>query len=63
MTRSPAEMAEEIEKLAWSKRTWLSDFADGRNKRPDHEITVKRLELEVLEQAARDYRRAAERAA
>jgi hypothetical protein len=60
---SHSEMVEEIGKLAWSKRTWLDTFSSGSNRRPDHEIEVKRRELEALQQAEADYRRAAERIA
>ncbi|PLP56241.1 hypothetical protein CYK37_26020 [Mesorhizobium loti] len=35
---------------------WLTDFGHGRRKRPDHEIQQKRQELQVLQQAAFDYR-------
>jgi hypothetical protein len=52
-------MADELDKLVYSKTTWLGDFAQGAKKRPDHEIEVKRRELAVLRQAAEDYRRAA----
>lgn len=60
---SHAEMAEEMSMLVWSKQTWLDDFGSGRNKRPDHEIQIKQRELEVLQQAEADYRKAAQRGA
>ena len=64
MTRlSHPEMAEEIGKMVWSKRTWLDTFSSGSNRRPDHEVEVRRRELEVLQQAEADYRKAAERIA
>jgi len=53
-----AEMAEEIGKLVYGKRTWLDTFA---GKRPVHEVETRQRELAVLEQAEADYRRAAER--
>lgn len=56
-----AEMAEELEKLLWSKATWLADFEDGKVKRPDWEIEIRRREHAVLKQAAADYRHAAQR--
>lgn len=56
-----AEMAEEVSKMVWSKRTWLDDFSSGAKRRPEHEIQTKARELEVLQQAADDYQRAAER--
>lgn len=58
---SHSEMQHEIEKMVWSKRAWLGAFSDGRTKRPDHEIETRTRELAVLEQAAEDYRAAAER--
>jgi hypothetical protein len=54
-------MAEEIGKMVWSKRTWLDTFSSGTNRRPDHEVETRGRELEVLQQAEADYRRAAER--
>lgn len=63
MTFSFAEMAEALERLAYGKAAWLSDFSAGKKKRPDHEIQSRRHELEVLRQAVTDYRRAAERKA
>lgn len=48
-------MAFELDKLVYAKATWLADFAQGRNKRPDHEIEIKRREFDVLQQAAADY--------
>lgn len=56
-----AEMAEEIEKLVWSKATWLAECSEGKGKRGDWEIEIRRREMAVLQQAAGDYRRAAER--
>lgn len=60
---SHSEMAEEIGKMVWSKRTWLDMFSCGSNRRPDHEIETRSRELAVLQQAEADYRRAAERIA
>lgn len=60
--RIPNErMAEELNKLVIGKATWLSDFSDGKRKRPDHEIETRRRELTVLKQATSDYQRAAQR--
>ena len=56
-----SEMAEEINKLVWSKQTWLDEFSTGAKRRPDHEIETRSRELEVLQQAEADYRLAAER--
>lgn len=56
-------MADEMDKLVYSKTVWLADFSQGPKKRPDHEIEIKQRELAVLRQAAADYRAAADRAA
>lgn len=56
-------MADEMDKIVYSKSTWLATFDHGPKKRPDHEIETKRRELEVLKQAASDYRAAAQRSA
>lgn len=56
------DMADEIDRMIFSKSTWLSDFGQGRNKRPDWEIEIKQRELAVLEQASFEYRASAERA-
>lgn len=55
------EMSDELSKLIYGKHVWLENFAGGRNKRPDHDIERVSRELNVLNQAASDYRRAAER--
>lgn len=52
-----AQMAAELEKLVQAKATWLASFGDGRHKRPDFELDIRRRELAVLRQAAADYRR------
>jgi hypothetical protein len=58
---SHAEMAEEIGKLVWSKRTWLDTFSSGMHRRPEHDIETRQRELAVLQQAEADYRKAAGR--
>lgn len=64
MTRIPrADMAHELGKLVYGKVDWLHRFSGGKQRRPDHEIELKRRELEVLQQAQADYQAAAERAA
>ncbi|MDX3927650.1 MAG: hypothetical protein QHC90_17810 [Shinella sp.] len=44
-----------------SKADWLETFSSGSKKRPDHEIEIQRKHLAVLQQAAEDYQRAADR--
>ncbi|PSH68575.1 hypothetical protein CU102_12485 [Phyllobacterium brassicacearum] len=63
MTRrlSSEEMSDELSKLIYGKHVWLENFSAGRSKRPDHDIERVSRELNVLNQAASDYRRAAER--
>jgi hypothetical protein len=53
---NPTEFAEELAGLAEfhaglarGKAVWLENFSDGRNKRPDWEIHVKRDQLAKLE--------------
>jgi hypothetical protein len=55
-----AEMADELMKLVYSKHTWLNQFSGPKHPRPEHELVVRRRELAVLQQAAADYRHAAE---
>lgn len=43
-TELPA-LAEGLRKLAYSKRTWLETFGDGKGKRPEWEIEIRRAEL------------------
>lgn len=50
------DMADALERMAHAKQFWLADFSRGRRERPDHEIAQKRQELDVLQQAAHDYR-------
>lgn len=59
--RSHEEMAERLERMMWSKQNWLDRCSSGQGKRPDFEIQTQRENLEVLTQAYRDYKNAAER--
>lgn len=61
MTFSFREILDEVEKMIWSKRTWIESFSTGKSKRPDHEIETKTREVAVLERVATDYRRASGR--
>ncbi|WP_173931371.1 hypothetical protein [Chelativorans sp. Marseille-P2723] len=58
MTFTHSEMALELQKLVWSKTTWLSDHG---SKRPYHEVETRKRELAVLEQAAAMFERAAKK--
>ncbi|TGV61099.1 hypothetical protein EN784_01480 [bacterium M00.F.Ca.ET.141.01.1.1] len=49
-----------VRALIAGKQDWLSRFAFGKAKRPDHEIDQKRTELLVLGTIAEDYVRAVE---
>lgn len=55
------DMADVFDRMIYGKATWLADFSHGHKKRPDHEIEQKRRELDVLKQAAREYRASAEK--
>ena len=62
MTRIPHDqMADELDGMIYSKATWLADFGQGRNKRPEYEVEKQRRYLDVLRQAAEDYRNARKR--
>jgi hypothetical protein len=56
------DMADAFDGMVYGKTVWLAEFSQGQKKRPDHEIEHKRRELEVLRQAAAEYRASAERA-
>lgn len=59
MTRIPhSEQAEILSRMARSKRTWLSDHGKDR---PEYLREYESENLTALEQAAKDYRAAAER--
>jgi len=60
---TPDEMALELSKLVYSKTEWLANFSEGRNKRPDFEISQRRRELECLTQARDSYIKLREKAA
>lgn len=61
-SRLPYEqMADQLDRMVYSKADWLQRFSAGKNKRPDPDIDRERLFLAVLRQAASDYRKAAER--
>lgn len=55
------QMADELDGMIYSKTTWLADHGQGKRPRPDHEISQQRRYLDVLRQAADDYRKAAGR--
>ncbi|WPM80897.1 hypothetical protein R5W60_04135 [Brucella pseudintermedia] len=52
-----------VEKIKNEKVWWLSDFCEGKNKRPDHELENRRIDVEILEAVAQDYRNAIARKA
>lgn len=58
----PANMHTKLEfldKLVWSRETWLSDHA---SKRPEHEVEMKRAGLVILKEIHEDYSRSIEKA-
>lgn len=55
------DMADDLTKMATSKSWWLEACSSGPKKRPDHELEIQRKHLAVLQQAADDYQRAADR--
>ena len=60
---SHSDMAHSLDLMAAAKSNWLSRFSSGKDKRPDFEIGQKRADLDVIQQAAADYRAAANREA
>lgn len=60
---SHADMADDLRKMVTSKAHWLETFSSGSKKRPDGELEIQRKHLTVLQQAAEDYQRAADRPA
>ena len=58
MNRTHEEMAFELGKQAWSKRTWLENPPKNW---PATDIERKQIELAVLEQAERMFAKAAAR--
>ncbi len=62
MTRlSHIAMRDGIMGMLTAKRTWLSQFSSGKNKRPDFEIQQRESEERILSQAHEDYAAAAAR--
>ena len=57
------DMADDLRKMVTSKADWLETFSSGSKKRPDGELETQRKHLTVLQQAAEDYQRAADRPA
>jgi len=56
-------MAELLAAQAEMKRVFIRDHSGGKDARPDWVIALAKRDLSVLEQAADDYRRLAEKAA
>ncbi|MGI8388046.1 hypothetical protein [Brucella anthropi] len=52
-----------VEKIKNEKVWWLADFSEGKSKRPDHELENRRVDVEILEAVAQDYRNAIARKA
>lgn len=59
LTRS--EMAELLMAQARMKRAYINDHSGGKDTRPSWVLDLARRDLAVLEQAADDYARAAEK--
>jgi hypothetical protein len=55
------DMAEEADKYIRELETWLADFSEGRNKRPDHQIANRRRRLAWAEKISELCKRAAEK--
>jgi len=48
-----------LERMIWSKETWISDHG---HKRPEHEVDIKRADLRILEDIRDDYQKSLDRA-
>lgn len=57
----PPQMIDWINGKIKSTETWLGDFSEGKRKRPDHEISQKRKDIEHFEEIKRAYLRALDR--
>ena len=63
MTITLQDKLARVEKIKNEKVWWLADFCEGKNKRPDHELENRRIDVEILEAVAQDYRSAIARKA
>lgn len=63
MKRPASEMADLLSAQAEMKRRYIHEHGNGKSARPEWVISLAKRDLSVLEQAADDYRAAAERAA
>jgi hypothetical protein len=62
LRRMPLNVAGKIEaldRMIWSKETWLSGHGE---KRPAHEVEIQRANLEMLQDIRRDYQKSLDRA-
>jgi hypothetical protein len=52
------EKIEALDRMIWSKETWLSGHG---HKRPGHEVEIQRNNLEILEDIRGDYQKSLDR--
>lgn len=57
----PSEMLQWLDIRIASARMWLDDFSQGKRKRPDHEIELKRKDIEHFEEIKIAYLKALQR--
>lgn len=57
----PSEMLQWLDIRIASARMWLDDFSQGKRKRPDHEIELKRKDIEHFEEIKTAYLKALQR--
>jgi hypothetical protein len=59
MPSNVAAKIDALDRMIWSKETWLSDHGE---KRPAHEVEIQRENLEILEDIRSDYQKSLDRA-
>lgn len=57
----PQDMLDWLQVRIHSAEGWLENFSEGKRKRPDHEIELKRKDIEHFEEIRRAYVKAVER--
>lgn len=57
----PQDMLDWLQVRIHSAEGWLENFSEGKRKRPDHEISQKRKDIEHFQEIRRAYVKAVER--
>lgn len=59
MPENVVEKIDALDKLIWSKQTWIDDHG---SRRPIHEVETQRANLQTLQDIRDDYARSLEKA-